>query len=136
MVHGTLKVVGALGGGTMLHWWYNVALVVQWCTGWWYNVGLVVQCCTVTYTGTWVQCAVECWPNIDELSEKVSLVLIKALLVGLMMIWFTIYLPTFSTYPTMSKNQVGRSCANSVCRKVRVFYERKDPQHTLFCRET
>ena len=32
--------------------------------------------------------------------------------------------------------QGGRSCATIGHRKVRVFYERKDPQHTLFCCET
>ena len=29
-----------------------------------------------------------------------------------------------------------REHASGAHRKVRVFYERKDPQHTLFCRET
>ena len=34
--------------------------------------------------------------------------------------------------------EVLRCCerASDAHRKVRVFYERKDPQHTLFCRET
>ena len=32
--------------------------------------------------------------------------------------------------------QGGTSCASSAHRKFRVFYERKDPLHTLFCRET
>ena len=32
--------------------------------------------------------------------------------------------------------QMLRERANGVHRKVRVFYDRKDPQHTLFCRET
>ena len=35
-----------------------------------------------------------------------------------------------------TRSQGGKCCANGVHRQVRVFYDRKDPQHTLFCRQT